>query len=58
MPDLPYAADVEIESLLASPLHRYEGRPSDGPRDPVGREIQGAIEVRAGLGIVGDRYFG
>jgi MOSC domain-containing protein YiiM len=56
--DLAYATDVEIVALLASPLHRYEGRPSDGPRDAVGREVQHAIEVRAGLGIVGDRYFG
>lgn len=58
MPDLPFAADIEIVLLLASALHRYEGRPSDGPLDAVGREVQSAIEVRAGLGIVGDRYFG
>lgn len=58
MPDLPYRYDVEIVSLLASSVHRYEGRPSDGPRDATDREIQDSIEVRAGLGIVGDRYFG
>jgi len=50
--------DVTIELLLASPLHRYEGRPSDGPRDATGPELHASIEVRAGLGIVGDRYFG
>jgi MOSC domain-containing protein YiiM len=56
--DLPFSREVEIVSLLASPLHRYEGRPSDGPRDAVGRELHGSVELRAGLGIVGDRFFG
>ncbi len=49
---------VEIVALVVSPVHAYEGRPADGPRpDPtsVAREW---IEVRAGLGVVGDRYFG
>lgn len=58
MIDLPYFREVEIVSLLASPLHRYEGRPADGPRDAVGREVQDSVEIRAGLGIIGDRYFG
>ena len=53
-----HSRDVTIELLLASPLHRYEGRPSDGPRDAPGPELPTSIEVRAGLGIVGDRYFG
>jgi len=53
-----YARDVSIELLLASPLHRYEGRPSDGPRDAISAELPESVEVRAGLGIVGDRYFG
>jgi MOSC domain-containing protein YiiM len=50
--------DVEIVGLLVSPVHAYEGRPADGPRpDPVdpGRD---RVKVRAGLGVVGDRYFG
>jgi MOSC domain-containing protein YiiM len=55
---LLYSREVEVVSLLASPLHRYEGRPADGPREAVGREVQDSIELRAGLGIVGDRYFG
>jgi len=58
VPDLAFSYDIEIVSLLASAVHRYEGRPSDGPRDATGREIQDSIEVRAGMGIVGDRYFG
>lgn len=49
---------VEIALLLVSPVHAYVGRPDDGPLpdpSPVTRE---AVEVRAGLGLVGDRYFG
>jgi MOSC domain-containing protein YiiM len=49
--------DVEIVLLLASPFSRYEGRPLDGPLPATGPEEHAAINVRAGLGIVGDRYF-
>ncbi|CAM3418415.1 molybdenum cofactor biosysynthesis protein [Kibdelosporangium persicum] len=48
---------VEIVALHASRVHAFEGRPSDGPRpdpEPVGRSV---VEVRAGKGIVGDRFF-
>ncbi len=48
----------EIVELLASPVHRYEGRPSDGPAPAPPGELVEEIEIRAGLGIVGDRYFG
>ena len=54
--ELPFERTVEIVSLLASGQHRYEGRPADGPREPTGQEWRESIEVRAGLGIVGDRY--
>lgn len=47
----------EIVQLLASPVHRYEGRPSDGPAPAPPGELTAEIRVRAGLGIVGDRYF-
>ncbi|MEV4314097.1 molybdenum cofactor biosysynthesis protein [Actinocrispum sp. NPDC049592] len=49
---------VEIVALHVASRHAFEGRPSDGPRpdpEPVGRA---RVEVRAGLGLVGDRYFG
>jgi MOSC domain-containing protein YiiM len=49
---------VEVVALLVSPLHVYEGRPQDGPQ---GEPLDGArdhVEVRARLGLVGDRYFG
>lgn len=58
--DLAFRTEVEIALLLVSPRHRYEGRPADGalpvlPTDPDERRDR--IELRAGLGIVGDRYF-
>jgi MOSC domain-containing protein YiiM len=55
---LPYSADVDIVLLLASPVHRYEGRPADGALPAAGAETHSSIRVRRGLGIVGDRHFG
>jgi len=49
---------TRIVQLLASPVHRYEGRPSDGPAPAPPGELVEEIHIRAGLGIVGDRYFG
>ncbi|MBO9040693.1 molybdenum cofactor biosysynthesis protein [Curtobacterium flaccumfaciens pv. flaccumfaciens] len=58
--DLPFRTEVEVALLLVSPRHRYEGRPADGAL-PVGGddpdESRDRVELRAGLGIVGDRYF-
>ena len=55
--ELPYRYDVEVVGLLASPEHRWEGRPDAVvAARPV--ESRDRIEVRAGLGIVGDRYSG
>lgn len=47
-----------IVELLASPVHRLEGRPSDGPAPAPPGELVSEVHIRAGLGIVGDRYFG
>ncbi|MEU8226893.1 MOSC domain-containing protein [Kribbella sp. NPDC048915] len=50
--------NIDIVGLVVSGQHAYEGRPADGPRpdpEPVSRSV---VEIRAGLGIVGDRYFG
>jgi MOSC domain-containing protein YiiM len=49
---------ARIVLLLASPLHRYEGRPRDGAVPFDGPETFDSISVRAGLGVVGDRFFG
>jgi len=50
------AHPVEIVALLVSPVHAYEGRPRDGPRPDAGGGARDHIDIRAGLGIVGDRY--
>jgi len=49
---------VEIVALLASPLHAYEGRPADGPTADPADGARDRIELRAGHGVVGDRYAG
>ena len=49
---------VEIVALLVSPMHTFEGRPSDGPRPGPQPAERQEVTVRAGLGLVGDRYFG
>ncbi|GAA3833194.1 hypothetical protein GCM10022206_84450 [Streptomyces chiangmaiensis] len=55
-PNIP-PSEVEVVQLLVSPVHRYSGRPAQGPSaDPAGGLVSQA-EVRRHLGIVGDRYF-
>ncbi|GGY35469.1 molybdenum cofactor biosysynthesis protein [Streptomyces djakartensis] len=49
--------EVEVLQLLVSPAHRLAGRPSDGPADGPSDERVDRVEVRRGLGLVGDRYF-
>lgn len=57
MPDPSDTVPVEIVALLVSSAHAFEGRPADGPRpDPEPGE-RDEVTVRAGLGLVGDRYF-
>jgi MOSC domain-containing protein YiiM len=48
---------IEIVGFVVSPGHAYDGRPADGPA-PVPTSTPEAIEVRAGHGVVGDRYAG
>lgn len=48
---------VEVVGLLASPVHRYDGRPGTSvPGQSADRREQ--LEIRAGFGVVGDRYAG
>lgn len=47
----------EIVGLVVSTLHRFAGRPTDGITPYDGIEKVGSVEVRAHLGLVGDRYF-
>ncbi|NHC13734.1 molybdenum cofactor biosysynthesis protein [Motilibacter deserti] len=55
--ELPYAYPVEVLHLLVSAGHAYEGRPADGPLAVATRDAE-EVEVVAGKGIRGDRYFG
>ncbi len=54
---LPHRYDVEIVGLLVSPVHRYDGRPG-GVVPPQDGDRVDRVEVRAGHGVVGDRYAG
>jgi MOSC domain-containing protein YiiM len=56
-PDLRCAHDVEIVRLVASPVHRYGGRPGEGGVPPAALDAHDVVFVRAGLGIVGDRFY-
>lgn len=50
--------NVQVVQVLVSPAHRLAGRPGDG-LPPAGEgELVTRAEVREGLGLVGDRYFG
>ena len=48
---------MEIISFLVSTGHAYGGRPGDGPA-PTDDAAPDEIELRAGYGVVGDRYAG
>lgn len=48
---------VEVVALHVSGAHAYEGRPADGPRPDPAPVARDHVAVRAGLGLLGDRYF-
>lgn len=50
--------ELQIEALVVAPRHRMAGRPRDGLAPSTGPEHATTAQVRAHLGIVGDRYFG
>ncbi|MBO9568694.1 MAG: molybdenum cofactor biosysynthesis protein [Cellulomonas iranensis] len=52
-----YRYDVEIVHLLVSPAHAYFGRPRDGAADVPTTDAD-RVEVVAGKGVVGDRFYG
>lgn len=52
-----YRYHVEILHLLVSPAHAYFGRAREGAAD-VPTTDAGQVELVAGKGIVGDRFFG
>ncbi|TCK22690.1 hypothetical protein EV378_6698 [Pseudonocardia endophytica] len=49
---------MEITTLIVSPVHAYQGRPADGPRADPEPVTRSSVLVRAGDGLVGDRYCG
>ena len=49
--------DVEILHLLVSPAHAYFGRAREGAADVPTADAD-SVELVAGKGIVGDRFFG
>jgi MOSC domain-containing protein YiiM len=48
---------VEVVTLVVSPVHRYDGRPATAVPEQAGDRVERA-QVRAGHGVVGDRYAG
>ncbi len=52
-----YRYDVEILHLLVSPAHAYFGRAREGAADVPTTDAD-RVELVAGKGIVGDRFFG
>lgn len=48
---------IIIRHIFISPGHNYFGRPKDGPGEHPTLDVA-QVEARAGLGLVGDRYFG
>lgn len=55
--ELAHVYDVEIVGLVVSAEHRYAGRPGTAvPEQAADRRER--IEVRGGVGVVGDRYAG
>lgn len=52
-----YRYDVEVLHLLVSPEHAYFGRARDGAADVPTRDAD-RVELVAGKGIIGDRFFG
>lgn len=52
-----YRYDVELLHLLVSPAHAYFGRAREGAADVPTTDAE-RVELVAGKGIVGDRFFG
>ncbi|MDT0165954.1 MOSC domain-containing protein [Actinotalea sp. AC32] len=52
-----YRYEVEVLHLLVSPEHAYFGRPRDGAADVPTTDAE-KVDVVAGKGIVGDRFYG
>jgi MOSC domain-containing protein YiiM len=54
---MPNHYSVTLEHIYISPGHNYFGKPKDGPGLHPTTDVE-EVEVRAGRGLVGDRYYG
>lgn len=54
---MAHSYPITIEHIYISPGHNYFGKPKDGPGLHPTTDVE-RVEVRAGRGLVGDRYYG
>jgi MOSC domain-containing protein YiiM len=54
---MDYQVPITLEHIFVSPGHNYFGKPKSGPGPHPTVDLDEA-EVRAGRGLVGDRYYG
>jgi MOSC domain-containing protein YiiM len=54
---MSYSYSITLEHIYISPGHNYFGKPKDGPGQHPTTDVE-EVEVRAGRGLVGDRYYG
>jgi MOSC domain-containing protein YiiM len=54
---MSYSYPITIEHIYISSGHNYFGKPKDGPGLHPTTDVE-EVEVRAGRGLVGDRYYG
>jgi len=56
-PPMPYTYPITIHHLYISPGHNYFGHPAGDPGTQPTYDVD-TVEVKAGAGLVGDRFFG
>jgi MOSC domain-containing protein YiiM len=54
---MSHSYPIILEHIYISPGHNYFGKPKDGPGLHPTTDVE-EVEVRAGRGLVGDRYYG
>jgi MOSC domain-containing protein YiiM len=53
---MTYNYPISIEHIYISPRHNYFGKPKDGPGLHPTLDVE-TVELKAGRGLVGDRYY-
>jgi MOSC domain-containing protein YiiM len=54
---MPHSYSITLEHIFISPGHNYFGRPKDGPGSHTTTDVD-EVMACAGLGLMGDRFFG